>query len=227
MQRSIALFTTLIATFAVSSIARTAHAQDADSQVWGLFTFNARFPNKFRLYAEVQPRLGENYNRYTQLLIRPAVGYQINRTFSAWLGYGWTPSFFPEFNGENRIFQQLLWEDGYQGTSITNRFRLEQRFIEYAGETAWRARHQLRLSRPVSKGSQWSYVGYDELFWHLNTTPRGPKAGFDQNRLFLGMSYNVSRHTRLELGYMPTFVNPRNGPDRRFDILMIGANYNL
>lgn len=205
-----------------------AHADESDSQLWTQITFNKRFTSGVRLFAEVQPRLGENFNHWTQLVVRPAVGYQVTPKLSLWLGYGWTPSFFPEFTGENRIFQQALLEDRFHALSLNNRFRLEERFIEHSGGTSVRVRHQIRASHPIRSGSPWSLVGYNELFWNLDSTPRGPQAGFDQDRVYLGTAYNLSKSARVEAGYLAAFVNPpRNRPDRRLDVLMITVNYNL
>src|SRR5689334_18840839 len=32
-----------------------------------------------------------------QLLIRPAIGFQLTKGWSIWQGYGWTPNFQPEY----------------------------------------------------------------------------------------------------------------------------------
>lgn len=205
-----------------------AHAEDADSQVWTQFTFNAKFPTGLRLFAEVQPRLGNNYRNFTQLVARPMIGYQVNRRMSVWMGYAWAPTFQPEFNGENRLFQQLLFEDRFPGLDMNNRTRLEERSIEGSGGTEVRLRHMVRLYKPLGTKKLWGIAVYDELFWNLNSTPRGPEAGFDQNRVYLGGAYNISKHTRVELGYLASFINPpRHRPDRRFDVLMLTMNYNL
>lgn len=203
-------------------------AYDTDSQAWGLFTFNARYKSGLRVYAEVQPRQGDNFQRLSQLLVRPAVGYQVTPKMSLWIGYAWTPSFLPEYNNEHRAFQQLLFEDRYQRVGLTNRTRLEQRSIEGAGGTSLRFRHQIRVSLPLDSKGKWAAVSYDELFYNLNSVSNGPQAGFDQNRLYFAGAYNVNRHTRVELGYLASFINrPRNLPDRRIDALVLTVNYNL
>jgi hypothetical protein len=213
---------------ATTLLSMPVQAQQTDSQFWTLLTFNARYSNKYRLYVEAQPRLGQHYQRYTQFLFRPAVGYQLNKTVSLWLGYGWTPTFQPTYINENRIFQQVLVENRYPGFDMQNRTRLEQRSIEGAGETAWRIRHQIRVAKPLGTGSRWQAVAYNELFWNLNSTPSGPQSGFDQNRPYVGMGYTINKHTRVELGYLAMFLNPpRNRPNRRLDTLVLSANYNL
>lgn len=221
----IAIGTASISLFFAST---ATYAADADSQIWTQFNLNKRYSNGVRLFAEIQPRFGDNNERLTQLIVRPAIGYTLNKRMSVWLGYGWTPSTFPEYTNENRIFQQFLVEDSFPSFSMSNRTRLEERFIEGAGASSVRIRHLLRISKPLDSKNQWALVGSNELFWNLNTTPRGPQSGFDQNRIFLGLSKSVAPQTRIEFGYLGSFINPPNHrPDRRFDVLMVAVNYNL
>jgi hypothetical protein len=216
------------ALLAIAALPLSARADEADSQFWSVFTFNARFPNRLRLYAEVQPRIGNNYHEISQLIIRPAIGYQVTPKLSLWGGYGWTPSFLPKYTSEHRVFQQALIENNFPGLAMQNRTRLEERSIQGAGGLAWRIRHQVRVSKPLNATKRWAAVGYNELFWNLNSTPHGPQSGFDQDRVYLGTAYNTDRHTRVELGYLASFVNPPNNrPNRRLDVLLLGVNYNL
>ncbi|MDX1934552.1 MAG: DUF2490 domain-containing protein [Capsulimonadales bacterium] len=203
-------------------------AQETDGQQWTLLTFNARVGDRMRLYLEVQPRLGYDYRSLDRLLLRPAFGYQVHRNVSIWLGYGWTPTFQPEFRHEGRWFQQVLVENRFPTLDLVNRTRLEQRSIAGAGARADRLRHLVRVAYPLTRDRRWAAVWYDEIFWNLNDTPRGPQAGFDQNRVYFGLAHSPSRHVRYEIGYLPTFLNPpRGGRDRRLDILFLGVNYNL
>jgi hypothetical protein len=201
---------------------------DADSQFWTMLTLNKTFPNRIRLYGEIQPRLGTDYSRTSLLLIRGSIGYQFTPQFSASVGYGWTPSFTPEFNNEDRWYGQLLWENRVGTYRMVNRTRLEIRSIAGVGEESYRLRHQTRLSKPIKTGSKWIGIFANELFWNLNSAPRGPEGGFDQYRAFFGAGYQVTRAVRAELGYQATWLNlPRNPVDRRQDILLLTLNVDL
>jgi hypothetical protein len=86
----------------------------------------------------------------------------------------------------------------------------------------------VRLAKSLGATNRWQAVAYDEVFWNLNSTPNGPKSGFDQNRLYLGGAHNFDRHMRVELGYMAVHINPPNNrPNRRLDVLLFAVNYNL
>lgn len=220
-------------------LAGSVYAESVDDlEQWTIVTLDAHVTPKIRLYAEAQPRIGDNLTHMDRLLLRGSAGYQVTKNFSLWQGYGWTPSFenlyvdenrfTGKFNNENRIFQQALFENQWKKLKIVNRTRLEERFIENAGETAVRARHMLRLAHPIPKTKKWSLVVYDELFVNLNDTPRGPQAGFDQNRLFVGVNQKLSEYASAEIGYMNNPVNVFNHSTNRMNhIIMAGINFKL
>ncbi|MCS6777497.1 MAG: DUF2490 domain-containing protein [Chloroherpetonaceae bacterium] len=205
-----------------------ARGAEFDSQLWTQYNFHVQHRDRFRLLVDFNFRWGDNYGRTSQVVVRATAGYQLRRNLSLWIGHAWTPTFIPEFNSEDRWFPQVLLEDRYPWGQMINRTRLEFRAIAGAGGTSVRLRHLLRFSRPVDRAKRWSAIVWDELFWNLNSTPAGPEAGFDQNRIFLGVGYTIDQHTRVDLGYMANHINPpRNRPDRHLDVLWITMNYSL
>ena len=71
------------------------------------------------------------------------------------------------------------------------------------------AEYSTSATGPVRAGSKISYIGYDELFVHLNTTTRSPR-GIDQNRIFGGLGLAVNPKVRIEGGYLNQF-SPGHG----------------
>ncbi len=67
----------------------------------------------------------------------------------------------------------------------------------------------LKVTKPVSRGSDLSWVLSDELFLNFNNTDWGARSGIDQNRAFLGLSYKIDASATLELGYLNQAVNTR------------------
>ncbi|MFM7389252.1 MAG: DUF2490 domain-containing protein [Vampirovibrionales bacterium] len=148
---------------------------------------------------------------------------------------------------EHRLFQQVLIQHETPHTRLTHRTRLEERFIEGTSETALRARHLSRVVIPLGQKqalakqpsasniprkappiTPWAFVVYDEAFVHLNTVEKGPVAGFDQNRAFVGVNRRFNKYINAEAGYMNQIVNRRAGvSDRQNHILMLGLNFQL
>jgi len=209
---------------------------DQDLEQWSIVTLDAHVTPRIRIYTEAQPRIGDNISHMDRLLLRGAVGAQVTQSFSLWQGYAWTPSFetlrakadeFKDvFTNENRIYQQALFENQWGKLKIVNRTRLEERFIENASGTSVRARHMLRLVYPITKFGKWSAVTYDELFVHFNDLRSGPQGGFDQNRLFVGLSRKFSDHVNAEACYMWNPVNVFNSTINRTNHnIVLGLNF--
>lgn len=204
-----------------------------DLEQWSVVTLDTKLPKRFRLYAEAQPRLGDNLSSMDRLLVRSALGYQVTKSMSVWQGYAWTPQlqrlnvqtgrFFDATDDEQRIFQQLLFENQWKKLKVVNRTRLEQRMIDNAGGTSVRGRHMLRLAYPLTKSKKWHGVAYNELFINLNDTKRGPQSGFDQNRLFVGVNRQLGKHVSLEVGYLNNPVNVFNQPTNRMNHIILAA----
>jgi len=194
-----------------------------DFRLWSPMFMTAKLPNSFLAYLEVQPRfadLDEN-GHIDQLLLRPAIGYQLTENLSIWQGYAWvgnfnqkhTPPQSPFFD-ENRIYQQILYTKKFDSFKITSRTRLEERWIEHVDGTAVRFRTGLRGTYTLPMAPEWALVASDEVFVHLNTVgARGPQAGFDQNRAFVGINRTFSKYLNVDVGYQNQLLNSRSIPN--------------
>lgn len=199
-----------------------ARADETDTQQWTLLTIDTNFSKRWRGYFEIQPRFGDDIGHLERMIVRPAIGYRLNSKVSLWQGYGWVPQFEPVSGNEHRSYQQLLYEDTVGKTGIVSRTRLEERFIDGAGGTALRLRSMIRAVHPISADRHWALVGSDEVFWNLNDTNSGPVSGFDQNRLFVGVSRQVNPELRVETGYLMSHINvPRTSENRRLDVWLV------
>ncbi|HEY9687558.1 MAG TPA: DUF2490 domain-containing protein [Coleofasciculaceae cyanobacterium] len=205
-------FWVLMGLFFVAALLSPAGYADSyledDLQSWNMVTLNSRLSPGGRVlgYLEAQSRTGNNIRDAAALIIRPALGYKVTKSLSVWQGYAWASIFVPKFRNENRIFQQVLLENEFKRFKLTNRTRLEERFIEDTDGTSVRGRHQVRVSVPFGKSRKWAYVVYDEIFVNFNTVSGGPHGGFEQNRVFGGMNRTLNAHANVELGYLGQFI---------------------
>ena len=64
---------------------------------------------------------------------------------------------------------------------------------------------------------EWAVVAYDEIFVNLNTVGttqgKGPAAGFDQNRVFVGINRTFSKYLNMNIGYQNQLLNSRSIPN--------------
>lgn len=109
---------------------------------------------------------------------------------------------------EHRIFQQSVYETpvGLFPFALTNRTRLEERWIEQTDQTAFRLRHMLRGMQPIGNTGKWALVAYDEVFLNLNDVDNGPQEGFAQNRAFFGFNRELTPSIHGEFGYLNQFI---------------------
>lgn len=196
-----------------------------DFRLWSPVYLTVKLPSRFLAYMEVNPRFADldDAGRIDQLLLRPALGYQLTEHLSIWQGYAWignfnqphTPPQSPFFE-ENRIYQQVMYARKFTGLKFLSRTRLEERWIEHADGTAVRFRQMLRVDYPLPIASDWALVCYDEIFINLNTvgvsSGKGPGAGIDQNRFFVGVNKMFNQYFNVDLGYQNQMLNSRNLP---------------
>ncbi len=200
-----------------------------------LFRNNPNLKNfRYKLFA--QGRFGDNSSRFTQGLIRPGVGYAMNKKTTVWLGYDWVPTSRPlalkhPFN-DHRIWQQLSLKDQYSFGTAISRTRLEQRFFDIPGssDVTYRYRQMFKLSVPMpSVSPKVSFVVWNEIFVDLNTTDAGIKKGLNQNWAFAGIGYHLDKQTIVEIGYLNQYLNrPKNPrPDQMHHVLSVNMLLNF
>ena len=140
-------------------------------------------------------------------IIRPALGYRVSPSLDLWAGYAWvTLARDGEDVREERFWQQASYALGPAfGGKLTARTRVEQRFRDGQRGTGVRLRQQLRYAYRFD-ASPIEMIVSDELFLSLNDTDWGQSQGFDQNRLFLGLSFQASSSLKFEGGYVNQII---------------------
>lgn len=194
-----------------------------DFRLWSPVFLTVKLPSSVLAHLEVQPRFADldEDGHIDQLILRPAVGYQLTENLSIWQGYAWvgnynqrhTPPQSPFFE-ESRIYQQVLYTPKFDSFKITSRTRLEERWIEHVDGTAVRFRTALRGMYPLPMAPEWALVASDEIFVNINTVGvRGPAAGFDQNRVFAGVNRTFTKYVNMDIGYQNQLLNSRSIPN--------------
>ncbi|MBX9939749.1 MAG: DUF2490 domain-containing protein [Candidatus Obscuribacterales bacterium] len=196
----------------------TAHAFQMWTPVY--IDFPMSRGKKLRGYFEASPRLGNNLNGMSQLLIRQAIGYRISKHTSAYVGHVWVSN-YPDHTHEQRIFQQFgVGHVLFKRLEVLHRTRLEERFIQNTnGACSMRARYLLRFALPL-KWRLYAVVS-DELFVNLNSVENGPLRGIDQNRLYAGIGRQMSNQVRMEVGYQQQYVNASDPTDDRANHILM------
>lgn len=190
---------------------------------------NARYniTERWNVTGLVFIRRADGLADWQQYVLRPSVGYAINRQVEVGVGYTYA-RMYPygeqpvamQFT-ENNIFQQLVLRQKAGKVGLMHRLRLEQRFIDHVQlpaegtphieGTDYANRFRLRIDGiiPVALKDRLFVAVYDELFVHL-LDEMLPDA-FDQNRAYIGVGYQMNDKVRFELGVLHHYLRKRDG----------------
>jgi hypothetical protein len=234
--RRVSLIAAFLFGLALAS-ASVAHAQEEDAvedryQTWLALFAHGPLYQELWLWVDVQPRFFEGFEP-AAALVRPGLSWHAMAPLWLSAGYAWTPSWRqpPEprswgqllFTDEHRIWEQALLVLTHEPSGIAGqiRVRAEQRFR--SGDVGFRLRVFLRLSVPLVQDRSLYFVLWDEFFTPLNDTNWGQRAGFDQNRVFVGLGWQaVPGMLRLEFGAASQWI-VREGRDTANTIAAINA----
>ncbi|ADK99992.1 DUF2490 domain-containing protein [Brevundimonas subvibrioides] len=218
-------FTTL-AVAMVATVSAAPAAAQTDTQAWAAAFASGpvRDGGRVLVWWDAHARFREEGDRLDTTILRPGVGWRVSPRLDLWAGYAHVTLRRPGPDGEeHRAWQQATYPiAGIAGGRLTGRTRIEQRFREGGDDTGWRVRQFVRWSRPVAWPAV-SVVLSNETFVGLNETDWGQGDGYDQNRAFAGVGWQVTPTFRLEGGYMHQRINGGSAPDRKNDNLVLSG----
>lgn len=168
---------------------------------------------------DVQNKFANNSRKLAQSTWRAGLNYNLNAHWTAYAGFGFTPTDTPltsKPNRELRWTQQIGWTGRAGAYTLGARLRVEERHYNTGDDWGVRTRYQVRASHPVPGCPSLSGLVWNEYFYNLNDTDYGARHGYDQNRLFVGTGWKLSEITRTEIGYLHNYVH-RPGKDDRLN----------
>ena len=198
-------------------------AAEEDFSVWISNTYQTDFGgSKYLAFLELAPRTRNDNGDFSQILIRPILGYKASKEISLWLGYTWHGEYSKNLNDKfenstHDFIQQMQWvHDFSPAFNFQYRLRLEQRFFA-DDDAGHRVRQRFRIAYSFP-GSQFYLVAADELFIYFNNLNDSPRAsqvqqGINQNRSYAGVGYKFTENINLDTGYQLQYVNNFGKPD--------------
>lgn len=207
--------------------APVAHADD--DQTW--LAVNASGPvakdSKVLVWLDMHHRSFSSSGERDVTIVRPGMGFRVSPALDVWIGYAWvTIAREGKDVREERFWQQATYPLGeFLGGQLSGRTRLEQRTRDGSDDVGVRLRQQLRYAYRF-EDSPFGLVAWNEAFLGLNETRWGQRSGFDQNRLFAGLSFNAASNLRFEAGYLNQFISGSSADIER-DNLQMSATYSF
>ena len=193
-------------------------ATDPNTNLWVSHLGDHKISDKWSIHSEIHIRRSELGLGMQQLLIRPAVNYNISDAIIATVGYSFYSTYrygdIPvKYNTpEHHSFEQIHIGQSSGRWKFSGRFRLEQRFIagfdNNGNIVKWnylnRARTRLMVTVPLNKPKIAKGVvfasAYDEMFVNFSDPTRSPWV--HQNRVSVLIGYQIKTNMSIQLGYL-------------------------
>jgi len=214
-------------------------------QIWTAYNNQTRFSNKWGMWLDLHLRTKDNYTRDLSTgIARLGLTYYLNDNTKLTAGYAYVNHFPADIHAdisrpEHRPWQQIQWHTKYNKLRVMQWARLEERFrrkIKDNDELAegynfnYRVRYNFLAAVPLSKNAfapnTLSLVFNNET--HINFGKQVIYNSFDQNRFFVGLSYQVNPNTNIQFGYLNVFLQlPAGNQYRNIDAVRLFYFHNL
>lgn len=206
-----------------------------------------KLKNNFTFYSDVQIRSNAKMRNMQALLLRPGLNYNISKNKILTVGYAYianrrTVSDISGYMPEHRIWEQFIVSHPVAFTSLSHRFRLEQRFIGTPvienndlkrGDYIYanRFRYFFRTVVPFSGEKQFKKGPFvslqNEVFLNFGNKKNLNGKVFDQNRAYASIGYRTSSAFDIEAGYMNQYISGRNDAFTNNHILQLATYVRL
>jgi len=233
MKRSI-LFTI----FLLSSITTLAHQRNSDHRFCVRLTLHDPVNSRLQWQEFLQKRTQNNYNGDPNIFNSNQF-----KSYWLWFNYSITNKlklsvspfgYFESYilnnsNADAAIppIKEFRWagriEHETKGKyfNYSNRYNLEYRRRDLKNNDVylpnWRIRYMVRLDKPLknilSPTKPLIFTAYNEVFIQFGKAVRDNPNVFDQNRVYLGASYELIKNIKLNLGYIYGFQERNSGKE--------------
>lgn len=188
-------------------------------QVWLGYFSQMRFTDRSGLWVDIQLRHNDYLSQKSLSINRLGYTYYCSDQLRLTAGYGHITHFSltPEFPNvpEHRPWQQVQWFDQKRKASLSQYFRVEERFVRQVanGELTddyrftWRFRYAFAVAIPlkgdaVTAGTPFVFLNNEA---HVSAGKNVVNNYFDQNRLFAGLGYQFTSNLNAHFGYLYVF----------------------
>ncbi|UPT71611.1 MAG: DUF2490 domain-containing protein [Flavobacterium sp. JAD_PAG50586_2] len=208
-----------------------------DQRIWFAYLGQYKFSEKWGLHVEGQLRTDNELHQDLQNIARLGGVYFLSPKETLMVGGALIDTYSSsadKFFTEHRLWEQYQINTKWSKNIMTNRLRLEQRWIEqlatkttaYQNRFRYMNRNLFHITDLKSVQAEFYAIVQDEVFITIGENKVNSKF-LDQNRLLVGLGLNNNNKFRLELGYMNQFVTSSYGSDAMNHIVSVTLFHNL
>lgn len=190
-----------------------------DEQAWFAVFNQTRLSKKWGIWFDAHLRLKDDFvGDFSQSILRFGPTYFLTDDVRLTAAYAYVHTFPGPGHAniglpEHRPWQQVLWYTRYPKVRLTQSFRLEERYkrktlkdneLGDGYDFSWRLRYNFWFYTPLTKkqfepgGLQ--FLVNNEIF--ISFGKNIVYNHYDQNRLFVGLVYQINKQAQLHGGYM-------------------------
>lgn len=189
------------------TFSKTTHAQSRDNyNMWFQYLMSAKLADKSTLTALSQYRSFDMAYDTRLFLVSAYIDYEVANDIRPALGMmflildSYKPDNSKKERYEKRPFQQITLGGNIGRTSISHRFRVEERFISNPNEFIVRLRYLISLRIPFNRpGEKEKLYGILKNEIRMNVVKEEP---FDSNRLTAGIGIKVGKNAAVEVAFI-------------------------
>lgn len=225
---------------AVLPLTSNAQSKDIDytNQQWIQYYGQLNLSDNWTLLADAGYRSANTTPHRWLYIVRAAIGYQLNPGIRLSAGFAHLGLYRSGElrTSENRPFQEILGKQGFGAVDVAHRLRVEERFFRDARTAQssfnFRFRYRLLLTIPLmqlssaDEGKRLLLNFGDEIF--INAGDEIVYSVFDQNRLLLGVLFQLHRNLGINVSYNHQLIGLRSpGAYEQDYILWLGINHTM
>lgn len=201
-------------------------------QAWFGYLNQTRLSEKWGFWFDGQIRTKQRvFNNLSTSIVRPGITYYFSTDSRLTVGYAWINNFPQDGHSnisrpEHRIWQQYQWWTRYKRLRTSQYVRFEQRYrrkilnndaLADGFNFSYRLRYNFLLTIPIGKfeGNNTKWSGMINTETMVGFGKEVVNNYFDQNRLLLGLIYQVNKTDNIQMGYLNVFQQLPQGNQYR------------
>lgn len=191
---------------AAAFLAATPALASDDEQLWIASSATEKLGDNWRLSQEVISRFSNQRDGLYEVEMNALIGYKVADKVTVWVGYTHDPNYdagnfsVMEHRGRQQVTLDNIVRIG--PGQLSARLRVEERWREGIGGTAYRVRPYVRYVLPFRKGSRTALVLSHESFIDLNRTNFQRVQGEERMRNLVAVTTPLAKNVNLEVGYL-------------------------
>lgn len=180
-------------------------AQNQSQVGWYVYNGDHAFAGRWGVHFDIQPRFTNMTGAWRQVLVRPAINYQVTPNLTVAAGYAFRNDWFGEAPdrryqlNEHRLHQQIRYARQLGGVRLQQRGWVEERWLQQRDSRDrlyyTRLRYMLHGTLPLRGATYLASSG--EPFWRIPA--RGSR--LEQYRTYLAAGWRFAGDFRFEAGY--------------------------